>query len=135
MNKYSCLLLSGLMLSSCIDLNKSPENDKIAGKWEWLNSAGGITGHVITPETEGYNIYLHLTKNYELLRIQADTILYNGKYLLEKKSGETKLIYLLSGSQDVPPQIVDFRGRDTLILRDECTDCYVNTFARIKDDQ
>ena len=46
------LLITVICLSLCSCASMRPEN-QIIGKWEWIGSAGGFAGNLITPESEG----------------------------------------------------------------------------------
>lgn len=129
-NKF-CFLFLLLFTSSCIVLNEDPKNERIIGQWQWIQSVGGFFGQTLTPESEGFNQFLYFTSDNNFTRLREDTILHSGKYELKKVDGEVQVFYKVPEDPPVISQTVDFNTPDTLILRDNCTDCYVNTYVRM----
>lgn len=122
-------LVLSFILISCGNVNES-DSDRISGNWRWIQSVGGFGGGTFTPETEGHQQYLRFSENNDFRLTRADTVVYEGTYELKKENGELKIYYSIPEEYPLVPQIVDFNTADTLILRDECTDCYVNTYVR-----
>lgn len=57
-----------------------PPHSQLIGSWQWVSSVGGIAGHTITPETEGYSLTMMLTETdvYQLCR--RDSLTVSGAY-------------------------------------------------------
>lgn len=132
-----CLLL---MLSTCRKDIKLPDPSlsRLFGKWEWLMSSGGFSGGSRTPASEGYHESVEFNEKgiYRLYRDgnkkekRTFSIVYDesgfGKYtiLYKDKGPFAKGIFL--------KHAVSFSGNDTLILDEECMDCYAHVYVRTK---
>jgi len=67
MKKLVYLFVISLGIISCNSNNDTEiDNSDIVGKWNWINTDGGISYNIHeTPQTTGKTIYLNLMKNYE----------------------------------------------------------------------
>lgn len=108
----------------------------LIGSWNWLYSAGGFAGTTSTPQSTGEtkriefdsDNYLRVFVNGQLKTDQKFTV-EKGKSIASRDS-----VLLLRNGFGVTGmrQSIRFRTSDTLILFDECYDCYSHHFSRIK---
>ena len=132
--KTGFILLLALFAASCSLFNSHSIHSRIVGKWEWLRSVGGFAGWTITPDSEGsskYYITFRSDRRYTMVR--ADTVVRSGTYSIKNNGGKAMITY---GSVKNSPfntnQYIDFRTDDTLILTDDCADCYISTYKRVR---
>lgn len=140
MNFVRSQLFLILLMSFCWFGYSQNKSKQLVGKWEWIESSGGITGGIMTPKSEGYTIQSEFTKK-GIYRSYKDGLLN-----LQMKYKVVLIKSVLSGAesymvhyQNVKGQNLsmvndsfEFRGKDTLILKEECHDCYTRIFVRSK---
>lgn len=105
-----------------------------------MESSGGIAGNVITPATENKKVKLEFTKKGIYKEWENDKLLYTYSYKVEKqaRSGmETFTEYIKYGSKKDLKQMklserFEFKGKDTLILSQDCPDCFSGVYVRVK---
>lgn len=119
-----------VILSGCSIMGSDSNSSQIVGEWEWVRSTGGITGKTVTPDSANVsNQHITFQSNFRFSYYQADTLVASGKYSLNDKKGATIVSYN-TDKKYFFDQRVQFVGKDTLILTDECTDCYINYYSR-----
>lgn len=155
----SAVLIGLFQACDEVNLPLDPEtNTNIEGTWEWVESTGGIAGWTIKPTpVEDYgtanSIYLahtifaedeHLTIKVDNDSEQGLTIRESDYELTGDTNGSDKPFIELGANQmEVVPDlggVFTFYDRmqvitvndSLLILADDCTDCYMHTFKRIK---
>lgn len=129
--KLVSYLLFILFFSSCSILDSNSTSPNIVGRWNWILSTGGFAGEVSTPDSAGVpNRRLIFNPNYTFSFFRADTLVKTGKYTLKEKDGEVVISYDTGKQSLFFDQRITFQGNDTLILADECYDCYINTYVR-----
>lgn len=141
MKKY-LLILTVLFFISCDsdDSVRSAKKD-LKGKWNWINSMGGFAGTVNTPETEKKTIILEFTdttvktfvdgnlQSETKFQIQTHKSIYGGerKMIVTNYDDDFTSEFLIKKSFEIKD--------DELILSDECSDCYVSKYKRIKSNE
>lgn len=132
MKKLSLILLAVIFISGCELYSGEPNNIVLVGKWEWLQSTGGIGGITYTPATTGYTrtLIINEDKSFKLLR--SGKVQYSGRYDLKKDRGGVMIQYNIPQDIFIPDQFVTFRSADTLVLRDECLDCFSSTYKKVR---
>jgi hypothetical protein len=134
-------LTLGLTFSNCrkkMDLPK-PELETTFGTWEWLGSSGGFSGKSISPKTEGFTKTIEFKENgicFFYVNKKKDKMAYT---LTEGPSIFSSFESTLIKYNDIGVfdknsapglQSVRFIGKDTLLLNDECFDCFGHTYIR-----
>jgi hypothetical protein len=114
---------------------------RLFGTWEWVESTGGINGDKMTPASVAY------TKTIEIEETGILKKFKNGKKIekLTFTLAQGPTIhsstpgYLLKYADKSPGresfswiQSIEFGGRDTLYLNDQCYDCYKHLYIRKK---
>ena len=115
-------------------INPSGAPSEIYGNWQWVSSSGGYAPKTITPATEGYqkSISFTSTGNYSEQQSNGQSknatfTITRGKSIYNKDSAR---IILFDGLGDRhQKQSFEVRG-DTLLLRDECFDCFSHTYIK-----
>ncbi len=144
-NQKSVLLLLSLALTliSCVKTDIPKGYEPIIGKWKWWFSCCGYGGIRIDPSTEGYELELSFNRN-GVLKIYKNGKLHERlicKFEKHKSIYTGKDEYMLAchNSRLDPKswyinvlQSIVFHGRDTLILREECYDCFAHYYIRIE---
>jgi len=139
MRQKMILLILLLSQISC-DKNEPPSlapslkvPDELAGFWSWDYSCGGIGRWYHTPESTGENrkIYFDFDNNY--LYFVNNILKSESRFTLEKSKSITgnDSALIVRNIQGFP-QSISFRSIDTLILFEECYDCYEHHYTRIK---
>lgn len=119
---------------------QSNQTKWLVGKWNWIESSGGFGGGVLTPKSEAYTIHIEFTKknifkSYKdgVFNMQSNLKFNIGKSIYTAEP--TTIISYYRGKEKDMSMMNDsfeFKGKDTLILKQECHDCYTRTFVRIK---
>lgn len=133
------LLAICLLFSACRKDISTPTDDcrKLFGTWRWVQSSGGISGQVITPDSEGYTLEIEFKSNGVVKKFkngnkifkktfefeEGESIFSTGKtYLIKYKDGMLKKMQVSNSFK--------FGGTDTLFLNNECQDCYSEIYLR-----
>ena len=103
------------------------------GNWNWLSTSGGIGVSLYTPENTGEIRRVEFDNKSNFRYYVNDILKSDHTFRIEKSKSITGndsalIAYNLLSSR----QNIMFRGTDTLILFDECYDCYEHYFIRIK---
>ena len=110
----------------CASLKK--ERTPFDGTWLLIQSSGGFIGKTQLPEKET----LLLLQNGKMTRIEEGNIISEDVFKVEKgkviESKQPQYI-LISGKQ--LKQSVTIKN-DTLILRDQCYDCFTYRYKKVK---
>ncbi|MGD8427873.1 MAG: hypothetical protein PVH63_09585 [Balneolaceae bacterium] len=131
--KRISFILLAMIFNSCSIFVGGSSPSKIVGRWEWIRSSGGFGGKTITPDSTGVpNRYFNFNSDYTFLSYQADTLVQKGRYSLKEKDGDVIISYYTEDDNFSPNQKATFQGKDTLILSDECFDCYISTYIRAR---
>lgn len=126
---------------SSLNLTAQKNNSKkLIGKWSWVETSGGFGGGIVNPKTEGYTIQMEFTKkgifksykdNVFNLEMKYKVILAKSIYSAEKKH----IIHYVGENGQNNGMIDDYfelKGKDTLVLKQECPDCYTKIYVRKK---
>lgn len=113
---------------------------KLIGKWTWIETSGGFAGEITNPKTEKYEVQIEFTKNKLFSEWKDKQTVNCQKYVI--KSGKSifseKAQPIINYMPKVGNKITltsdsfEFKGKDTLILKNECHDCYTRVFVRKK---
>jgi hypothetical protein len=110
-----------------------PVVEKLFGKWNWLKTTGGIAGQFSSPSTVKHSEMLEFEKNGKFIRYKDEKVIVENNFILTIDTlipSRPKTYWLKNvGKYN---QSVTFKGNDTLILTDECDDCFISTYARQK---
>lgn len=123
-----------------------PDKDleKLFGKWEWLESSGGIAGRSMNPSTTGHPRTVEFTKNGLYKVYEKDKLLYKIEYSISVSTPANSLsnkVFLIKyknasryqkNTGSMIPQSLRFIATDTLYLVDWCADCFGHSYARKK---
>ncbi|HKJ43978.1 MAG TPA: hypothetical protein VKA27_17915 [Sunxiuqinia sp.] len=121
MKKLLFIILT-VLLSGC--QKETFHASGLTGEWNWLYTSGGFAGMTYTPESTGFTSTIEFTPD-SIYRIFRD-----GELQLESN-------YHLSPpdliSYDETSILQSFRiSKDTLTLIDQCDDCFMSIYIRIK---
>ncbi|MFC1558905.1 hypothetical protein ACFL40_06105 [candidate division KSB1 bacterium] len=134
----SLICLTLLACSNPVDhegnLNKTTytsDDDKIIGRWRWVQSIGGIAGIKITPESSGRSEMFDFDDNNNLKQFINDSLAVENNYQLGLDvtifSNDTiQVIYL----DDILSFGYCFEDNDSLILYDNFIDGFARYFER-----
>ena len=149
MNKYIYFILTGLiiLLGSCNKPADKPAIDttdtskvhgnkyvdsRLLGKWIWVNTRNVGTGVVISPNTTGYSAKIEFYNDTIFNAYRNDSAKLHTHYHLMKAKSiyDNQLQYVVEvDSASVSVSYV-FPGGDTLILRQECVDCFIEKYVK-----
>ncbi len=128
---YFVMLLS---IMSCSNENVAPVEKTIAGKWEWVESTGGIGGWTYKASaTEKKQVIFTKAGDYELIE-NGDSKMKT-KYIIKDGMSITSttpvpMIYFQPDSSYIH-QSYQIKS-DTLFLFDEVNDGFNHTYVRIR---
>ncbi|MFO0357026.1 MAG: hypothetical protein ACK50A_08735 [Sphingobacteriaceae bacterium] len=134
------LIVLAFVLFQTFSFAQKNKTNLLVGKWEWIESSGGFGGGILTPKTEAYTIRVEFTKknifkSYKdgLFNMQSNLKFISGKSIYSAEP-TTIITYYRGKEKDLSMMndSFEFKGKDTLILKQECHDCYTRTFVRIK---
>lgn len=131
----SALVVSGLLAGGILGLMQCSLHSgeaALSGSWRWVQSVGGFAGWTLTPATEGHTQRLELGSASEFAFFRNDSLVAQGTFSIESEEDAQIIRYETDSSWWflADGQRISRRGRDTLILRDRCADCYTHTFVR-----
>lgn len=131
--RWALLVFLSFVLGSCslFGLDHKP---RLVGSWQWIRSTGGIGGQTVTPETPGYSSKLLRFEEETAALFRADTLVWRVRYSVEEKDDQPMVVYYLEDEEAfLPAEYLRFKGasKDTLVLRENCFDCYTQTYRRV----
>jgi len=122
-----------LLFMSCSILSSNSHSPQIVGQWEWVRSSGGIMGETKTPDSTGVpERHLNFNVDQSFSFYRADTLVQKGRFSLNEKGEDLIISYHTADNHFFMDQRLTFQGNDTLILADECYDCYINMYVRAR---
>ena len=127
------MVVTALIVAGCEDtmIYHNDETSKIIGTWEWVSSTGGIAGVIHTPITTGDSIQVVFTASGVYQRIVNGVTEIDAPYSIEKGSTiystEMGDIMHYTGETIVNSLVT---SSDTLLLREECFDCFIHTYVK-----
>lgn len=131
MKKQILIIIAALWICGCSTANSDSVASSLVGHWRWVRSTGGFAGHTITPDSAAASEKrLVFMINHGFLFYRADTVAASGIYGLNNRSSDLFIRYKSNQKLDPKDQQVIFEAPDTLILIDQCFDCYINTYVR-----
>lgn len=138
-SKIFIIVLLSVIIVSCTK-DKTVNNKSyidvpttLIGSWNWLYSSGGFAGVTYTPETTGEVRKIEFDADNNFKYYVNDILKSEHTFHIEKSKSITGqdsalIITNLLWSR----QSITFRTSDTLILLDECYDCFGHCYIRIK---
>ena len=126
----------GFILLGCCDSVSGPEDSNrlsgLVGQWEWVSSCGGIAGGCITPHTSNTTRAWVFTSGNLFEWFQSGSLVLSGTYqivegdlnILNKRADFLWVDGVSTGLA------LELTGRDTLLTRSDCHDCYTDTWVR-----
>ncbi len=137
---FVLLLFSTMTLSSCRKKIDIPNGkcERLFGTWEWVYSSGGFAGGILTPSSENYTKTVSYTNKgiYKMSKNGKKKTKYTYSFQLGETIfyGEEEYLIKYAGAALSKKEILSdsfyFNGQDTLVLRDECFDCYSHVYVR-----
>ena len=118
---------------SCNNSTSGNSEDKIVGKWAWIQSSGGYTGDTINPDIVGYSIILAFEENGVYKEYKNGLLKFSSKYFIEKKpygSINNKRDFLIIDNRN-KEQLIEFEKSISLKLIENCWDCYIHSYKRL----
>ncbi len=140
LNKMLTTFIALLTLYSCkkdIPIPKEGLNN-LFGEWVWVSSNGGLTNQTTSPNTENYIIEIEYKKNGIFKKHRDGKRVNKMKFKFEKgqtifsSEDEYLIKYTIGKFSKVgtTPHYFEFIGADTLILKEECFDCFTHIYVR-----
>ena len=104
----------------------------IIAAWKWIRSVGGFAGQVITPESVGYSLQYNFQSDSVLTIAKNGHLQSQTRFRVKEEpawgEGRARVLYL---DNDPIRRFISFTAPDTLILTDDCADCYTSTYVRV----
>ncbi|MEN2398569.1 lipoprotein [Flavobacterium sp. MC2016-06] len=128
MKKITYLFFTLLLLTSCNADEAALKS--LNGRWNWVNSSGGIAGTTNTPQSTNKTIVLEF-KDFTKKTYVNDKLTDEVTFTIETREsimgGNRKMIIITGGVT----QTFVIEG-NRLYLSDECYDCFQSSYKRIK---
>ena len=116
-----------IVITGC-DQKISPDSD-LVGSWTWISSSGGFAGSIQTPANSGDEISIEFTKSRFKKYVNGvlkDDLRYS--ITLDESIYSTERLEIIKFSNGWRQSYS--ATKDTLILNDECYDCYQYIYKR-----
>jgi hypothetical protein len=106
---------------------------RLIGKWKWLNTKAVSSGQEFSPNTTGYTAKIEFPSDTIFNAYRNDTCkLHTHYHLLKAKSIYDNQLQLLIVVDSAAAKVsYVFSGGDTLLLRQECTDCFIEKYVKM----
>jgi len=113
---------------------------QLIGKWTWIETSGGFAGEITSPQTEKCEVQIEFTKNKMFSEWKDKQTIYCQKYFVKigksifSEKAQPIITYVSKPGAKINLILdaFEFKGKDTLILKNECHDCYTRVFVRKK---
>jgi hypothetical protein len=136
MKSYVLILFSlVIILGSCSkeNITSTRVSSGLTGEWNWVYSSGGFAGTTYTPKSTGETRSIEFDTNGVFRSYVNNILSAETKYrLVKSRSIYSQDSALLIFRESSMPQNFKIRSNDTLILMDECFDCFDHLYTRIK---
>ncbi|WP_366187418.1 hypothetical protein [Flavobacterium ovatum] len=128
MKKILLLVVTGFLIGSCSTDRNVPQYQAVFGKWNWIESTGGIAGMPLTPQSTGNTIQLEITKttigkyvdgkleSEQTYTIQIEPSIFGGEKPMIIYENDSKSSFEIKNNQ--------------LFLNEECNDCFLSTYQK-----
>jgi hypothetical protein len=124
-----CLILS----IQCGDKGIDPRPPSgLVGSWRWVVSCGGVAYQCYYPDSVDYERRISFRADSTYIETSYGGIGFSGRFSVVRKEisgGDTADVIII---EDYPFElIIDSLTSTTLILIDNCADCFVSTYKRL----
>ncbi len=127
--------IGALQMCSKDDIKPLGTEEGVYGNWNWISSSGGFAGIEKSPESEGYEQGLTISESGVFSIFRADTLAFQHNFsIVEEESiihNKSRLMLTFEGDDMIDQSFV-IKGNDTLILVEECWDCFIHKYVREK---
>ena len=133
MPRLSILATALLFVAGCSLLGTGyTSRPELLGSWMWASSTGGFAGLRLTPDSTGYTIRLTFHADGTFVWHRSDQPPVTGRYRFFQCDDNWYVRYLPSDERFMPVQRIQILAPDTLLLYDQCEDCFSHRFYRIR---
>ncbi|CAH0996877.1 hypothetical protein EMA8858_03012 [Emticicia aquatica] len=131
-NLIFLLIVSSSIMFSCTKEDVVADNS-ITGEWRWVTSTGGIAGTTITPSSAGFERKLVFTSDLKFSRYKDNILEKSGTFEITQAKSiyKTDLADFIKFNDNTSSVILSQKA-DELILADNLSDGFVETYQRIK---
>lgn len=118
---------------ACSEAPISSSKVSLVGEWSWVESCGGFAGDCRTPAKLGHSRSLVFMPGAVYVRYEDGQLKEKGSYKrttsYDNILGKTMDAVELSG---LPwPMLIGSLTNDSLVLIDDCIDCFSSRYARV----
>lgn len=130
--KKLVFLLVVIGILGCDD--KVSPNAKLIGRWNWIQTSGGLAGIIETPASTGKTAFIEISST-SIKRYENGVLLGERNYSIDKGQSiySNEDTFIINYDNDWKQSFV-IQG-DTLILRDECFDCHQTEYVKISSQE
>lgn len=107
--------------------------NKLFDAWNWVESKRDGSESVSNPDLKGYTVQLVFRSNGILLEYRNGKRYDKMKFSISEEKtihGDDSAYLIIYESGSKTNQSIIFKGSDTLILKDECNECYTSVFVK-----
>jgi len=126
-------LLTSILVAGLLFMQDLTDQD-LFGTWKWVKSYGGLLGNETSAERSGVSKKIVFSRDHVALFYVADSLTFeNSFFVIQEKTvfaDDAKSILKIIGM--LKSQIIDFRGPDTLTLRENAFDGFTHQYVRIR---
>lgn len=138
------LSLLAFLISCCKDDSENNSENRIIGKWDWVESNGGITGGKITPESAGVTRKLIFYANKSVHVIHNQDTIEKTQYFFSRERSllSGNVLDFLTINYHINPSDTSFEyplrhilvelNDNRLIINEDIYDGFLHIYERIK---
>lgn len=129
--KVGYLFVFVVLITACVSTRSTNRPPEIVGNWEWVSTTGGFAGRTSTPTTTNTTQQMQITAD-SLFSYRSGELLEVESYrLVQAESSLTQQVgWMMEGSGE---RVFVERKDSTLVLREDCWDCFTHTYHRIPE--
>jgi len=104
---------------------------RILGRWDWVESSGGIAGVTLTPASTGHEMSLQFLPVGQVRLFEDGSLVRTVGYeLLGDAQGDSVEVAYVPALWGFDSQTATFPGGDELVLTDPCCDGFTYRWTR-----
>lgn len=129
MKKIITLILIGILAFSCSNDDNSTVA-QLTGRWNWVESSGGISFHTETPESTGKTVNLEINEK-TIQMFTNGNLDYESNYSIEFMNDNGQQLQIITFENQITPLLVIELTKSILKLREyNVSDGFDFTYTR-----
>ena len=106
----------------------------LMGTWKWVKSTGALLGNVTTAEKTSKSKTVVFSRDHVALLYVNDSLTFKNNFFVvnEKTIFSEEPMAVLKIKGMLRSQLIDFSGKDTLVLKETAFDGFIHQYVRVK---